>query len=162
MSSCLAFRHPTLTLFFPSCQSISAQSSMDNMNVIGWGKLLFASLGLFVMYSRVSRSAVLKVSLDEPGNFHQSKQLGWCRGLTWVHALRSPLVPLSASSAARSAFWGAHWALGVLVAGGTEGGPACQVCALVFCYAAWFVPSNRCCMHVCLTCCSQPVVCIMC
>ena len=29
---------------------------------------------------------------------------GWCRGLTWDHALLSPLVPLSASIVARSAF----------------------------------------------------------
>lgn len=33
---------------------------------------------------------------------------------------------------------------------------------LFFCCSAWFVPGNRCCVHVCVACCSQPVVCILC
>lgn len=84
---------------------------------------------------------------------------GWCRGLTWDHALRSPLVPLSASSAARSAFWGAHWALGVLVVGGTAGGPACHVCALVF-LMCYMVCSRQPLLYACVSNMLQPACCV--
>ena len=42
--------------------------------VIGWGKLLFAPLGFFVVYSRVPRSAVLEVSPGTPGNSQQTNK----------------------------------------------------------------------------------------
>lgn len=42
-----------------------------------------------------------------------------------------------------------------------QGGQHVYLCPC-FCCAAWFVPGNRCCVHACVACCSQPVVCILC
>lgn len=70
----------------------------------------------------------------------------WCRGITRNHALRSPLVKLSASIAVRSAFWRATLGPGCnFVDGSSTAWVSMSICALACCVGS--IQAAAVCIH---------------
>jgi hypothetical protein len=65
--------------------------------------------------------------------------------ITWNHALLSPLVPLSASIAVWSAFWGVTLGPGCNFVDGSSAAAeaSMSICALCSCIVAWKVSRQR-------------------